>query len=543
MAFYSILFPTPEDEARAESHPWLTLRPDEKKYEKYAIRGNKIVLASKQNKPDVPLRPGLYLDLNLDQIMDDVLCHETDEELREIYYCLCKDADMVLYRQEVMKALEEKETGAAFKAFLQSMAKAERLLSYGRQAHHAAQRDKYTVDGAALYCDAIRQLLFQTSELHLRSRGLKSFLDMARTYMNEPRIMQLREHTLSARNALELISYGLRINDGLLHVDFEADTTDCVQPIRQDFDAKARWGVEADGSRPEILPFRQVELTPLEVLIMKALTERYPKAFQDAHEAAQKAQMLPEPFIGRFVKEVRFYFLYMDLMTKLNGKGCPFTYPDITEEDSIEIRGAYDMALAISTDAVVPNDFTLSQEERSAIITGANQGGKTTYARSIGQVAVLAALGLPVPCESARLPLYNAIFSQFTQAEDDAVDNGKLKEELLRLKPILMGAGEKSLVILNELFSSATQQDALDMADLTIRELMDSGAHVVFVTHIDGLRIQHAVSMVAQVIKASGKRLYRIIRAEADGQAYAGEIALRHNLAFHQIKERIAHGI
>lgn len=542
MAFYSILFPTLEDEICSGDQPWLTFRPDVKKCEKYTVRGNKIVLASKQNIPDAPMRPGLYLDINLDQIMDEVLCHETDEELREIFYRLCKDADVVLYRQEVMQALEDRKTGAVFKAFLQSMAKAERLFSYGRQAHNEAQRDKYTLDGAALYCDAIRQLLVETSEMRLMSRGIKSFLDMVRAYVNELRFIELMEQTFKAKDTLEQITYGLRINDGLLYVDFEANATDCVQEILRDFDAKARWGVEVDDSRLEILPFRQVELSPLEVLIMKAVEERYPKAFRDAHVAAEKAQMLQESFIGRFVKEVRFYFLYLDLMVKLNGKGCPFAYPDIVEEGSIEIRGAYDLALAISAEAVVPNDFKLSQEERCVIITGANQGGKTTYARSIGQVAVLAALGLPVPCESVRLPLYSAIFSQFTKAEDATVDNGKLKEELLRLKPILMGAGQNSLVILNELFSSATQQDALDMADLTIRELTDSGAHIVFVTHIEGLRIQHAVSMVAQVIKASGQRLYRIIRAEADGRAYAGEIALKHNLAFHQIKERIAHG-
>jgi dsDNA-specific endonuclease/ATPase MutS2 len=342
---------------------------------------------------------------------------------------------------------------------------------------------------------------------------------------------------------LEQISYGLRVNNGQLYVDFEAEKADCVKDICLDFDTKSRWGVEAEAGRLEILPFRQVELSTLEVLIMKVLAQKHPKAFREVHEAAQKAQTLPEPFIERFIKEIRFYFLYMDMMDKLRGKGFSFAYPEITGDGGIEIRDAYDLALAIGTDAVVSNDFVLSDEERGVIITGANQGGKTTYARSIGQIAVLAALGLPVPCGSGRLPLYSAVFSQFTQAEDAAVDNGKLKEELLRLKPILHGAGKNSLVILNELFSSATAQDALDMAELAVRELMDSGSHVVFVTHIDGLRIQHAVSMVAQVQKASGQRLYRIIRAEADGRAHAYEIAQRHHMTFSQIKERITHGI
>lgn len=543
MTFYSILFPTPEDEVRSGNHSWLTFRADDRKCDRYTIRGNKIVLNSKELKPDAPMRPGLYLDLNLDQIMDEVLCHETDEELRDIFYRFCPDADMVLYRQEVMKALEDQETGNAFRTFLASMAKAERLLQYGREAHHPAQRDKYTADGAALYCFAIRQLLLQTSGLRIKSQGLLCFLEMVRSYMNEPRFIQPEEQIMRARKALEQISYGLRINDGLLYVDFEAEKTDCVKDIRQDFDTKARWGVEADNSRLEILPFRQAELSPLEVMIMKALSEKYPKAFRDVHEAAQKAQILQEPLIGRFVKEIRFYFLYLDLMEKLRGKGFPFSYTEISEDGGVEIRGAYDLALAIGAGAVVTNDFVLSGEERSVIITGANQGGKTTYARSIGQVAVLAALGLPVPCGSGKMPLYSAVYSQFTQAEDATVDNGKLKEELLRLRPILKSAGKNSLVILNELFSSATAQDALDMAQLTVMDLTDSGAHIIFVTHIDGLRIQHAVSMVAQVQKASGQRLYKIIRAEADGRAYAFEIAQRHHMTFSQIKERIAHGI
>ena len=530
-------------EERAGNNPWLTFRPDEKKCEKYAVYGNKITLASKQNKPDAPMCPGLYLDLNLDQIMDAVLCHDADDELKDIFYRFCPDADMALYRQDVMKTLMEPEAGDAFHAFLQAMAKAERLNQYGRQVHHAAQRDKYTLDGAVQYCDAIRQLLVRTSDLNFHSQGLQRFVDSVKTYVNDLHFIEQEKQARAAESELEQITYGLRIKDDLLNVDATADASNCVQQIHQAFDTKARWGVETDNSRLQILLFRQVELSPLEVLIMKALEERYPKAFAKAHAAAQDVLTLPEPFIKRFVKEVRFYFLYLDLMRKLIGKGCLFAFPQIVSKDGMDVQGVYDLALAIGTEAVVPNDFVLKQEERSVIITGANQGGKTTFARGIGQAMVLAALGLPIPCQSARLPLYSAIFSQFTQAEDASVDHGKLKAELLRLKPILTSGGKDSLVILNELFSSATQQDAQDMAALTIKKLMDSGAHVIFVTHIDGLRIKGAVSMVAQVVQTNRQRLYTIVRAQPDGQAYAGEIAMKYNLAYWQIKERIAHGV
>jgi len=543
MTFYSILFPTPEDEARSRNHPWLTFRTDDKRSEKYTVRGNKIVLAPEGSKPDAPMRPGLYLDLNLDQVMDAVLCHETDDELAELFYHFCPDRSMVLYRHEVMQALEEANVRSAFKAFHQSMAKAKRLFAYGMNAHHPAQRDKYTLDGAARYCSAIRLLLLQTIELSIRAQGLVRFLDAVRAYVNEAQFTLMEAKTRQAKDTLEQISYSLCVNGGALQVNFEADVTDYVQGLHHDFDVGSRWGTKEDAGQQEILPFRQVELSPLEVLIMKALMERHPKAFKDAHTAAEGVSNLPKPFIGRFVKEMRFYFLYLDLMEELRGNGFAFTYPEIAEKEEVSIKGVYDLALAIRTKAVVPNDFDLTQGERSTVITGANQGGKTTFARSIGQIAVLTALGLPVPCGSAGLPLYKAIFSQFSQAEDLTVDNGKLKEELLRLKPVLQSAGKGSMVILNELFSSATAQDALDMAGRTLEQLMEAGAHVVCVTHIDGLQVKKSVSMVAQVHEISGQRLYKIMRAEADGQAYANEIALKYHLTFSQIKERIEHGI
>ena len=543
MMFYSILYPEASDEARAMNHPWLTFRSDDKKSGKYTVRGNKIVLAPQGNKEEGIKRPGLYLDLNMDQIMDQVLCHDTDDEMVELFYHFCPDAAMVAYRQEVMRDLEQAEVGSAFRTFLQSMAKAGRLQKYGKEAHHMMQRDKYSVDGMVLYCAAIRQLLLAASGMKLTSQGLLTFFHALRAYVNKAAFIQLEECAGQAKNALEQIACSLRLSGGILHVDFEMDTANYAQAVYLDFDAKAKWGVQADETLLKILPFRQVELSPLEVLVMNALYKKYPLAFHDIHTAAQKACGLYEPFIGRFVKEIRFYFLYLDLMTRLRESGHAFTYPTIGDNSSILIKGAYDMALAILSKAVVPNDFMLSDSERSAVITGANQGGKTTFARSIGQIAVLAALGLPVPCERACLPLYSEIYAQFTQPEDAAVDNGKLKEELLRLKPILQSAGKNSLVILNELFSSATAKDALDMADRTLTLLCDAGAHVVCVTHIDGLCVKHAVSMVAQVQKESGQRLYKILRAEADGKAYVNEIALRHHLTFAKIKERIGHGV
>lgn len=543
MAFYSILYPSLEEESRARRHPWLDYRwKARKREEAYITRGNKIMAAGGAVQEDAPKYPGLYLDLNMDRIMASVLCQESDGDLAEVFYHFCPGTAMALYRHEVMRMLEQEETYCAFRTFFLSMHKADQLLAYGRQAHHPAQRDKYAVDGAALYCEAVRRLLKEAGSLPISSAGLKGFLDALDAYVREEGFLRLETAVRSAKEKVESIRYGLRIEQGCVYVDFDRDGADYGQAFERDL-RPADSPEAGQEERPGIRLFRQAELSPLEALIMNALAKRHVQTFRELNQAAALASAVPEETVGRFVKEIRFYFRSLDLMKRLRAEGFSFAYPEFSGSGEIAVRGAYDLALAITTPAVVPNDFTLSAEERGVIVTGANQGGKTTFARSIGQIAVLAALGLPVPCEYASIKLYDGIFSQFSEPEDITAQNGKLKEELLRLKPILRMAGRDSLVILNELFSSATVQDGMDMAEITLSRLTAVFSHIVFVTHIDALVSPGMVSMVAKVGEKDGERLYRIERAPADGRAYAASIAAKYHLTSGEIRGRISHGV
>jgi hypothetical protein len=341
------------------------------------------------------------------------------------------------------------------------------------------------------------------------------------------------------KGALEQISYGLHIHDGLLCVDFEAEKTDCVKDIRQDFDEKARWGVEAEVGRQEILLFRQAELSPLEVLVMKALAEKYPKEFRDVHEAAQASQIIPEPFIGRFVKEVRFYFLYLDLMTKIRGKGCPFVYPDISEEGGIEIRGAYDLALAISTQTVVPNDFVLSDEERSVIITGANQGGKTTFLRSVGLAQAMAQSGLFTAAQSLSCPVYSGVYTHFPNGEDKEMNSGLLEVELRKLDALIGVIRPGALLLMNESFATTTPGEAAFLSGQVTRALRESDITTFFVTHLFGFadalwQLQPSdVRFLRAPRDTDGGRSYRLEEGAPGETGYAQDLytqTIRENL-------------
>jgi DNA mismatch repair protein MutS len=96
-----------------------------------------------------------------------------------------------------------------------------------------------------------------------------------------------------------------------------------------------------------------------------------------------------EPTIGRFEREVRFYLAYLEFVRRFSAPGLSFTYPEVTAEPGVlSVEDACDLALAIKSVAddkpVVRNDFRLSGRERILAVTGSNQGGKTTFARTIG---------------------------------------------------------------------------------------------------------------------------------------------------------------
>src|SRR5579884_3138014 len=487
--------------------------------------------------------PEFFRDLSLDQIVDAITAGRDEYNLKPFFCTPLRDLSDIAYRHEVMRDLENDALFRSIQAFSSQMRSVRDYLSIAEKASGQYERDGWFLEAVGMYGAAVEKLLRNLQQLNPRSRGLLAYRGFLSGYVASADFRALLGEARKLKNELVNIRYALRIRGNRVTVCEYNGEPDYSATIEEAF-AKFQRGAVKDYR----VQFRTSEtMNHVEGMILERVALLHPELFAALDDFCASNQNFADKTILDFEREAQFYIAWLEYAEKFKRAGLKFCYPQISRASkAISSRENSDLALAqklLRENArPVCNDFALNGAERILVVTGPNQGGKTTFARTFGQLHYLASLGCPVPGEQAQLFFFDKLFTHFERVEDITNLRGKLEDDLLRMRRILGAATPNSLIIINEIFSSTTLQDAIELS----RKIMERasaldvlGVCVTFLDEVASLN-EKTVSMVAGVVPENPTlRTYKIERRPADGLSHAHAIADKYSLTYTRLKARL----
>ncbi|MFO7777761.1 MAG: hypothetical protein R6V28_05345 [Nitriliruptoraceae bacterium] len=459
------------------------------------------------------------------------------------YATPCADVDTVRFRQAVAGELERPEVAEPLRIFARRIHRVRQRLDAVQRVPYRYVAEAWFLANAQRYVRATTVLLEELDAIELQTDGLRACRDAVRDITEGERFRSLVDGAAEVQEALDAVSYTVRVHAGRITVDSDHGEPELTAEVAATF---ARFRTEPP--RPVERPAVEPGVDAVTARILELVAEQHPDAFTALVGFQERHRPLLDPTIAALAQEVPFYLAYLDRIERLRAGGLPFCDPELvgpTEPCSAE--DGYDLAVATKRLAdgqpVVTNDWQLDPPERLLVVTGANQGGKTTFARAFGQLHHLASLGLPVPARRATIGLHDRLLTHFERQERITTLRGKLEDELIRVHELLTHATPDSVVFLNETFSSTTLQDARELGTAVLERLARLGARGVFVTFVDELASvgRATVSMVATVAADDPTvRTFRVVRRPPDGLAHAVALADRYGLTYDALTRRLA---
>lgn len=502
------------------------------------------ILDLRENQDRELPRAAFYQDLNLDHIIKRI-CLEWEEDVSSFYYYLPADEACENYRREVFADVKKDEVYECLCRFGERMRLWREATDKKEKVRSPLQKELWHIGGAKYYCDAFLALERELSGLTLASRGMKEFMRHLREYLEEESFRSLREAadgTLADFGKIRLI---LDYRDGRLNVT-QGEAAGAYEGFLEESFPEVGEQENRPDKKTMKSPFDvSVNLSDLEEEVIKIVRKRNPEPFRQAESFCRKYGEYERETLLRFASEIRYYLSYRCFERRMQEKGFLFAAPETAREKTMYARGLYDLALACAGGreerrTVVSNDAEYGEGESFFVLTGPNQGGKTTFARSLGQLIYFTKMGLDVPAAAANVHYFGALLTHFSVEESVETGRGKLKEELERLKPMMSASARNSFVVINELFTTAANYDACKMGRRVLAHFAQEQCRGIYVTHLRELAEGggEIVSLRA-MLDENGRQSFRIERSEAVESAGAIRLVDKYRLTYEQLKERL----
>jgi DNA mismatch repair ATPase MutS len=420
----------------------------------------------------------LMSDLELKVLLDAM--SEEDEFLYDVskkaLLCSLKLVKEVSYRQEILKdCIKNPDVVEEIYALtIKSLAKKqERWLGvFGRYPGSLLSSSVSLLDMHFELFEELRKIA-DTKKENFRSEGFKRFFEMVQKELDDEYISLVKEHLreLKFKKGV-LLSARLGVaNEGM-------DYT-----LRRDRFATKSWIGKILTPKSKEYSF---SLHPRDDAGAKVLRNLRDEGLHDIANSLSLCATHVDNFFISLRVELAFYLGCMNLQKRLQRLGTYITFPDIfPQKDMVfSVKELCDISLALIKNKKVTGNEIEADKKELFFITGANQGGKSTFLRSVGQAQLMLQCGMFVPALSFKANICSGVFTHFKKEEDRDMKSGKFDEELARMNGIVESIKPHALILFNESFASTNEIEGSLIASQIIEALVEKNIKVFFVTHM-----------------------------------------------------------
>ena len=469
--------------------------------------------------------PVITQDLELNTLFkamaldDDFLCEIT----RKVVISGSIDIDTILYRQNILKdCLKNPSIVREMYALVNEALITQKKHWLSIFSIYPSSIVSSSIAMLRMFLDLLKHLRNIADEHSQKfdSEGFNAFFTMLKTELNSEYFAVIEYHFKE-----------LRFEDGILFsAGLGKGNESSAYTLRRPENKKENWtkrffsqktpsytfystGDDYSGSNDQLWELRERGINPV------------------ANTLAQSADHINN-FIKMLRTELAFYIACLNLSEQLEQIKEPIAFPTPGKliESKFLCRGLYDVSLALTTkQRVVGNDLA-ADNKGLVMITGANQGGKSTFLRSVGLSLLMMQCGMFVPAESFCSNICNGIFTHFKRKEDARMKSGKLEEELVRVSVIADSVRPSSVVLFNESFSATNEREGSEIASQVTRAMLEKGIKIFFATHLYEFAHEFYKNTTDNMIflraerQSGGKRTFKLIQGEPLQTSYGQDL-------------------
>jgi DNA mismatch repair protein MutS len=542
-------------------------------------------------KPQAPPPPDSFVatDLNLTRLIWSLsLSPQYEAHVRGILLSLTTDVETIRYRQAVVAdLLRNPELVQSLYVILEEISALEGYLVAPQWKENVLRQVAWRLSELERYIATVITLddMLTKADDTLQSQALQQLRTTVRAEVESQMFQHLRQELpelLPRIRAIRSITVAINLDLDMRPLSaalLEARTDTFVSEtmlsrlfgmLWQDAEKDEALGKLHNARYIKGIAEEQIELrdrnSPFMPQLFRDLSELLDETSRPIVQMLRKYTQMTSQFLIALKVDIAFYLGAVKLIQRLHASGLPMCQPTPlpTTKRENQLEGLYNINLALQHlhhaaggHDIVGNDVHFGDDGRIFILTGPNQGGKTTYTQALGLAQLLFQAGLHVPAKAACMSPVDGIFTHFATEERPNLEAGRLGEEARRLNDIFQHATRHSLVLLNESLASTAASESLYLAQDVVKALRVLGVRAVFATHLHDLAANcslmnseadgdsQIISMVAQVQIApeqngqAVRRTYQVVAGPPMSKSYAIELAARYGISFQQLTETL----